>query len=160
MQRRSLVLGAAAGLTAPLIPRLALAHHGWSSFDGSKPFYVEGSVATVNWANPHASFELAPAADLKLPADLKQRALPAQTASFDSAALLAATTLPTRREPRWTIELAPLSRMQAWKIVPLKVGDPVALIGYAFPGEKGDAVMRVEYLFAGGGVYGLRSSPA
>ena len=68
--------------------------------------------------------------------------------------------LPTRRDKRWTVELAPLSRMNAWKVAEIKPGDPVGLLGFTFAGEKGDAIVRVEYLFAGGGVYGLRSSPA
>ena len=50
-------------------------------------------------------------ADLKLPADLAQRALPAQAAPVDGAGLLKAAQLPTRKDKRWHIELAPLSRM-------------------------------------------------
>jgi hypothetical protein len=36
----------------------------------------------------------------------------------------------------------------------------VAVIGFAAAGERGDAVLRAEYLFVGGQTYGLRSSPA
>ena len=43
---------------------------------------------------------------------------------------------------------------------PVKAGDTLAVIGFTFTGEKGDAVLRAEYLWAGGGVYGLRSAPA
>ena len=39
-------------------------------------------------------------------------------------------------------------------------GDPVALVGYTFSGEKGDAVLRAEYLFVGVKAYGMRSSAA
>ena len=39
-------------------------------------------------------------------------------------------------------------------------GLTVSAIGYAFKDEKGEAIMRVEYLFAAGKAYGLRSSPA
>jgi len=35
----------------------------------------------------------------------------------------------------------------------------VAFVGYTFSGEKGDAVLRAEYLFVGGKAYGMRSSP-
>ena len=41
-----------------------------------------------------------------------------------------------------------------------EVGDTVGVLGFTFTGEKGDAVLRAEYLFIGGQVYGLRSSPA
>ena len=157
MQRRAFVLTPlAAAATVP-----AWAHHGWSSFDQNRPLYLEGSVAQVAWRNPHAELKLdLPAAGLKLPADLASRPLPAQTAPVDGPALLKAAQLPTRPDRRWEIELAPLSRMQAWGVPELKVGDAIALIGFTFTGEKGDAVLRAEYLFAGGKTYGLRSSPA
>jgi hypothetical protein len=97
---------------------------------------------------------------LKLPADLASRALPAQSAPVDGPALLKAARVPTRTDRRWQIELAPLSRMQAWGVPEIKAGDALALLGFSFEGEKGEAILRVEYLFAGGKVYGLRSSPA
>jgi hypothetical protein len=34
------------------------------------------------------------------------------------------------------------------------------MLGFTFAGEKGQPILRVEYLFAAGKVYGLRSSPA
>lgn len=162
MQRRSLLAASAsAGLSGLLFgPRPALAHHGWSGYDGQRPLYLEGRVAHVRWANPHAHLELDPAADLRLPADLAQRPVPAQQATVDAAKVLAAAQLPSRRRERWTLELAPLFRMQAWNIEPLKVGQTVSLVGYAAPGEEGPPVMRVEFLFAGGKAYGLRSAPA
>ncbi len=145
---------------ALLALRPAWAHHGWSSFDQNRPIYLEGRAAEVRWRNPHAELVLALADDLKLPADLASRPLPAQTAPVDGAALLKAAVLPTRRDPRWLIELAPLFRMNAWRIAEIKDGDPLAMLGFTFAGERGDPVLRVEYLWAGGGVYALRSSPA
>ncbi|MCW5634831.1 MAG: hypothetical protein KIT17_15970 [Rubrivivax sp.] len=143
----------------PLLPA-ALAHHGWSSFDQGRPIYLEGQAGKVMWRNPHVEFELEVPADLKLPADLATRALPAQRAAVDGPALLKAAQLPTRKDRRWLIELAPLTRMEAWNVTPLKTGDRVGVLGFTFAGEKGDAVLRVEYLFVGGKAYGLRSSPA
>ena len=139
----------------------AWAHHGWSSFDQARPIYLEGKVAQVAWRNPHVELILdLPAEGLKLPADLATRSLPAQAAPVDGAALLKAAQLPTRRDRRWEIELAPLPRMQAWGVPEIKPGDALAMLGFTFTGEKGDAVLRVEYLFAAGKVYALRSSPA
>jgi hypothetical protein len=157
MQRRVFIaaLGTAAGL-----PPAALAHHGWSSFDQSRPIYLEGQVGKVAWRNPHAEFEIELPADLKLPPDLAARPLPAQSAPVDGPALLKAAQLPTRKDRRWLVELAPLTRMEAWKVVPLKPGDKVAVLGFTFAGERGDAVIRAEYLFAAGKAYGLRSAPA
>lgn len=155
MQRRLLLAGGAL-LTVPA----AWAHHGWSSFDQNRPIYLEGRARKVAWRNPHAELELELRADLRLPADLAGRALPAQTAGVDGPALLKAAQLPTRKDPVWQIELAPLTRMQAWGVTPLKDGDELALLGFTFAGERGDPVLRAEYLFVGGKAYGLRSSPA
>ena len=146
------------GLALATLP--AWAHHGWSSFDQGRPIYLEGRAAKVAWRNPHAELELDLAADLRLPADLATRLLPAQSAGVDGPALLKAASLPTRRDRRWQVELAPLTRMDAWKVPEIKAGDSVALLGFTFTGEKGDAVLRAEYLFVGGKTYGLRSAPA
>lgn len=153
---RRLALGSLALFALPG----AHAHHGWSSFDQKRPLWLEGRATKVAWRNPHAELELELVADPKLPADLAGRSVPAQAAPVDGAALLKAATLPTRKDRRWTIELAPISRMEAWKVPEIRVGDSLGVLGFSFTGEKGDAVLRVEYLFLGGQVYGLRSSPA
>ncbi len=155
MFRREFLVAGAALAAVP-----AFAHHGWSSFDQGRPIYLEGKVLKSAWRNPHAELELQVNADLKLPADLKTRAVPAQSAKVDGAAVLANAQLPTRKDAVWEIELAPLTRMQAWGVPEIKAGDTVALVGFTFVEEKGDAIVRVEYLFFGGKVYGLRSSPA
>ena len=155
MHRRHLI---AAGALLSLRP--AWAHHGWSSFDQSRPIYLEGRAASVAWRNPHAEMVLELAEDLRLPADLASRTLPAQTAPVNGPSLLEAAVLPTRRDRRWEVELAPLPRMNAWKVPEIKPGDAVSLLGFTFAGERGDAIVRVEYLWAGGVVAGLRSSPA
>lgn len=154
MQRRHL-------LAAPLLLALrpALAHHGWSSFDQARPIWLEGQAVSVAWRNPHAELVLELPADLKLPADLASRTVPAQTAPVDGPALLKAAVLPTRKDRRWQIELAPLARMNAWQVAEIKAGDRVSLLGFTFTGEKGDAILRCEYLWSGGKVAGLRSSP-
>ena len=138
----------------------ALAHHGWSGFDQNKPIYLEGTAAKVSWGNPHAEIDLDLAPGLQLPTDLATRTLPAQSAAVDGPGLLRAAKLPTRADKRWEIELAPISRMEAWKVPQIKAGDRVAVLGFTFAEEKGDAVLRAEYLFYQGKVYGMRSSPA
>ena len=148
-------------LVIPLaIPLAARAHHGWSSFDQGRPLYLEGRATQVAWRNPHVELKLELSADLKLPADLASRALPAQSAAVDGKALLAAAQLPTRRDKLWQIELAPLTRMAAWAVPEIKPGAALALLGFTFNGEKGDAVLRVEFLWLDGKTYGLRSAPA
>lgn len=154
MHRRTFLLAAA----VPFAP--AFAHHGWSSFDAGRPLYLAGKARKVAWRNPHVEFDLEVDADLKLPADLARRVVPAQAASVDGAGLFARAQLPARKDKLWHVELAPLTRMEAWKVAPLRDGDAVAMVGYTFAQEKGEAVLRVEYLLVGAQTYGLRSSPA
>ena len=155
MQRRPFVLSVAAGFMVP-----AWAHHGWSSFDQSRPIYLEGKARKVAWRNPHVEFELELPADLKLPADLARRPVPAQSAPVDGPKLLAAAQLPKRKDKVWEIELAPLTRMEAWQVAEIKAGTELSVLGFTFNDEKGEAVLRAEYLWVAGKAYGLRSSPA
>jgi hypothetical protein len=114
----------------------------------------------VAWRNPHVEVELDLPATLALPGDLKQRQVPAQSAPVDAPRLLAAAVLPTRKDKRWELEFAPLTRMQAWQVPEFKSGDSLSVLGFTTPGEQGEAVLRVELLWFGGKAYGLRSSPA
>ncbi|CAN7417840.1 DUF6152 family protein [Acidovorax sp. LjRoot129] len=154
LQRRHLLVAAAAA------PLGAHAHHGWSSFEADRPIYLEGTVRSVRWQNPHAELQLDVPADLKLPTNLAQRALPAQTAPVDGKALLAKAVVPTRKDRQWEVELAPLTRMQAWQVQEIKPGTALSVVGFTLRDEQGDAVLRAEYLFVDGKAYGLRSSPA
>jgi hypothetical protein len=156
MNRRDLL---ASGVLGAVLP-VAWAHHGWSGFDQDRPIYLEGKAVKVVWRNPRAEIDLELPAALQLPADLAKRSVPAKSAAVDGPKLLAAAQLPKRRDKVWEIELAPLTRMQAWNVPEIRVGDSVAVLGYVAPEEKGDPVLRVEYLFHAGKVYGLRSSPA
>jgi len=136
----------------------ATAHHGWSSFDESRPLYLPGRVKALKWQNPHAEIVITVAADAALPADLANLTVPAQRSNVDGPRVLAAARLPNRRGD-WTIELSPMSRIDAWKVPQPRVGDTVAAVAYGFAEEK-DMFARVEYLIIGGQLYGLRSSPA
>lgn len=157
--RRRLVL---AGLSLPALSLApaAYAHHGWSSFDTDRPLWLEGRVTKSSWRNPHAELELEPPAALRLPADLASRTWPAQSANVDGRALAARAALPRRQDRRWTIELAPLSRLEAWRVAEVKQGTAIGVLGYTFKDEKGEAILRAEYLVVDGKAYGLRSSPA
>jgi hypothetical protein len=152
-------LMAAAALTGLGVSQ-AKAHHGWSGFDSTRPIYLEGRVTSVRWQNPHVELELDVPAALKRPDDLARRSLPAQQAAVDGTAMLEKAVVPPRPAGVWRIELAPLTRMQAWKVPEVKAGDRVAVVGFGYPDDRREVVMRAEFLFAGGRAYGLRSSPA
>lgn len=155
MHRRPFIAAGAGLLALP-----ALAHHGWSSFDQTRPLYLEGKARKVAWRNPHVEFELELPAEPKLPADLAQRQVPAQSSPVDGPKLLAQAQLPKRRDKVWQIELAPLTRLHAWQVPEIKPGTDVAVLGFAFNEEKGEPVLRAEYLWVAGKTYGMRSSPA
>jgi len=155
MQRRPFLI---ALLSAPVTA--AHAHHGWSGFDQDRPLYLQGVARKVAWRNPHAEFDLEIPVDLALPADIARRQVPPQSASVDGPRLLGGARLPTRKDRTWHIELAPLTRLEAWKVAEIKDGDRIEVLGYTTNGEKGEPVLRAEYLFIDGRAYGLRSSPA
>ncbi len=152
MRRRFLLL--AAGLLA--LP--AFAHHGWSSFDQDAPAYLEGRVKSVRWQNPHAEVVLEVTGGVKAPTDLPARSVPAQQQNVDASAVLKKAQAPASAAGEWTIEFAPLSRMEAWQVAPLKAGDRIEVVGYTLR-AKDEKLMRVEFLFVGGKAYALRSSP-
>lgn len=155
MNRRNFLIATS---LAALTPR-AYAHHGWSSFDQTQPIYLQGTVEEVAWANPHVEIDIKLPAGLKLPSDLAKRVVPAQQVTIDAAALFAKAQVPTRDDREWEVELAPLTRMQAWNIEPIKKGESIEVIGFTFPKQEGEAILRAEFLFRGGKAYGLRSSP-
>lgn len=117
-------------------------------------------MAQVKWQNPRARLIPEVPPNLKTPADLAARAVPPQSAPVDGKALLAKAVVPDRKERRWEVELAPLTRMQTWNVPEIKRGASISVAGLTFKEEKGNAVLRAEYLFVDGKTYGLRSSPA
>lgn len=49
-------LAIAAALVA--VPTVAVAHHGWSSYDDAKPVTVTGTLQAVVWGNPHGTAKI------------------------------------------------------------------------------------------------------
>ncbi len=138
---------------------IALAHHGWSSFDETKPIYLEGVAKTVKWQNPHAELMLE-VNGANPPEAITRFAIPKQSANVDAVTVLGNAKAPTRKDKSWNIELAPLTRMDAWKVAEIKAGEKIGLVGYTFKDQKGDAILRVEFLVRDGKVTPLRSGPA
>jgi Family of unknown function (DUF6152) len=136
----------------------ASAHHGWSSFDETKPIYLEGIVKNVKWQNPHAEVMLE-INRVEPPAALTRFAIPRQSAPVDAVTILGTAKAPTRKDTTWEIEFAPITRMDAWKVAPIKTGEKIAVVGYTFKDEKGTATLRVEFLIGNGKVTPLRSAP-
>jgi hypothetical protein len=156
MDRRLFLLGT---LAAGATPLLARAHHGWSGYDTATPMYLSGTVRRARWQNPHVELTVAAEERLALPDDLAHRQLPQQSANIDGALLLSRTRLAPRANGDWTLELAPLFRVNAWRIPEIGAGETVEAIGYILRMENAPAYMRVEYLFHAGLGYALRSAP-
>jgi acetyl-CoA acetyltransferase len=136
----------------------ALAHHGWSSFDETKVIYLEGTVKTSKWQNPHAELVLETSGAAP-PATLASAQVPAQSTAVNAASVLGSAKAPGRKDKAWTIELAPLTRMNAWNVAEIKAGEKLAVVGYTLKDEKSAPTLRVEYLVRDGKVTPLRSSP-
>lgn len=49
---------AASAAAAALLALPALAHHGWSSYDDSKPVTLTGKLVEVRYENPHATVRI------------------------------------------------------------------------------------------------------
>jgi hypothetical protein len=162
MNRRTFVSSisavSVASALAPAYSARAFAHHGWSSFDEARPLYLVGKVKAVKWQNPHVELVITMAADAKVPEALAKRTAPGQSTPVDGAKILATAVLPNKRVD-WTLELSPMTRIDAWKVAQPKVGETIEAVAYTFKDEKGAAVARVEYLIVGDKIYGLRSMP-
>lgn len=158
MNRRIFVSSVSA-VSAIALSQRAFAHHGWSSFDETRPIYLVGTVKSLKWQNPHVELVLTMKPDAKLPGDLAKRTAPPQTTPVDGAKILANAALPTKRGD-WTLELSPMTRIEAWKVAQPKIGDTIEAVAYTFKDEKGAAIARVEYLMVGDKLHGLRSMPA
>lgn len=53
MRSTTLIAVAALAIAVP-----AAAHHGWSSYDETKPITLSGSFTELSWGNPHGSAKM------------------------------------------------------------------------------------------------------
>lgn len=94
----------------------ASAHHGWTTYDLFRPVYLSGTVKELIWQNPHVEVFLEVPADLQLPADLTQIAVPEPLARVGGKDTLLRTRLPGEPGKTWELELAPIARMAAYGV--------------------------------------------
>ncbi|TAG50265.1 MAG: hypothetical protein EAZ30_00785 [Betaproteobacteria bacterium] len=152
-------VNASALIATTVLASVAVAHHGWSSFDETKPIYLEGTIKSAKWQNPHVELML----DINgahPPEALARFNIPKQSANVDAVTVLGNAKAPSRKDKTWNIELAPLTRVETWKIPELKAGEKVAVVGYTFKDQKGEAILRAEFLIRDGKATPLRSNPA
>jgi hypothetical protein len=145
-RRTALALALAALLSVHLSAPGAEAHHGWASYDTQAPLYLEGTVAEVNWRNPHP--------DLVVVIEAPARAVDPRLVSLPADAgadLRDALTRATPAAPgRYTLHLPPIARLQrAGVTTPPQPGERLVAIAYAACAEPGAA--RIAFVgFANG----------
>ena len=156
---RRLFVSSVSAVSALLWSQRSFAHHGWSSFDEAHPIYLTGKVKSLTWQNPHVELVITVPADASIPMSLPHRRVPPQAIPVNGTKILASAKLPKKRGD-WTLELSPMTRIEAWKVAKPNIGDGVEAVGYTFKNEAGASIMRVEYYIIGDNMYGLRSMPA
>jgi hypothetical protein len=131
-RRTALALMLAALLSVPA----AEAHHGWSSYDTQAPLYLEGTVAEVQWRNPHP--EMVVVVETQAGAvDPGKVSLPPDAGADLRDALARATPA---APGRYTIHLPPIARLQrAGVAAPPQAGERFVAIAYASCAEPGTA---------------------
>ena len=153
MMRRVFLAGAAGAtvsVLASMTARLARAHHGWSSFDTSRAYYVAGTLSSVRWGYPHSGARLVvePAG---LPANWSQRPLPPGANERDGKATMASARPYTGRHKELDLVLAGPDWMERWGLKrPLTVGEKIEAVGFLNDGGNGDDLRPVIFWLADG----------
>jgi hypothetical protein len=156
MRRRSLLIALAAAPAG-----FVRAHHGWEPFDPALALYLEGPVTQIIWADPHPHLELLHRPEVMLPGDLRDRAIPPQRETVDTAQLLArARVAPAFSGRFWRVDLPSLARLNKWDVRRPKVEQVIGVIGFAGPETTATPTLRAEILFIGDKAYPMRSDPA
>ncbi|MGE0746008.1 MAG: DUF6152 family protein [Rhodospirillales bacterium] len=97
--RRMIAFAAAAAL----VPAVALAHHGWSSYDPNNALTLEGPIKSVKYQNPHGEIELAHDGKdwlvvLAPPSRMERRGLPREM--LEVGKRVTVVGYPSRHDPR------------------------------------------------------------
>ncbi|MBX9925493.1 MAG: hypothetical protein K2Y05_03975 [Hyphomicrobiaceae bacterium] len=97
-------------IAAIVAPGVALAHHGWSSFDTAKVLDHTGDVVRSTYANPHG------------------------------------TVFMTRDGKEITVELAPVSRMEARGLAEADIAPGKTIRVYAYTNRDNPNLFRAEWI--------------
>jgi hypothetical protein len=55
MKHRLLIIACTSGI---LVSGVAIAHHGWGSYDASRTMIVDSTVGRLTWQNPHVQIDV------------------------------------------------------------------------------------------------------
>ncbi len=148
--RRKDLIGAAGLATALLLTAVpVLAHHGWSTVDTRRAYYVTGIVTYVRWGNPHSAVKLR-VERANLPANFAARDLPSGANERDGREALASARAYTGGHAELELVVAGPSWMERWGLDrPLQVGEKIEAVGFLSAGG-GDALRPVMFWLANG----------
>ncbi|WP_052954890.1 DUF6152 family protein [Microvirga vignae] len=134
--------------TAPVV-----AHHGWSSFDTRRAFYVTGTVTYVRWGNPHSEVTLR-IEKAGLPANWAARELPQGADERDGRATMASARPYEGEHSELHLVLVGPSWMERWGLNrPLRVGERIEAVGYVSANGADDLRPVMFWLADGQGVW-------
>ncbi|NVO25446.1 DUF6152 family protein [Donghicola mangrovi] len=149
-------LAIAAALAAPMVataPISALAHHGWSSFDTTRAYYIKGTVTDVRWGNPHSEVTMT-VDQTALPEGFRTRPLPPGSDERDGEATMASARAYDGDEQEIHLVLAGPSWMARWGLDrPLEVGETIEVLGYLGAADAHDLRPVMFWLEDGQGVW-------
>jgi hypothetical protein len=107
------------------------AHHGWSYFDTSRPFYLSGTITEVRWQNPHVEIVLEIPDGVSIPEGFTEREFPQPLLELGLQEELANLALPENTSGSWTLVLAPISRLTRWGMPEApQVGETLEAVGF------------------------------
>ncbi|WP_052183130.1 DUF6152 family protein [Rhizobium sp. YS-1r] len=114
------------------------AHHGWGYYDTARPIYLSGRVTSVSWRNPHPEITVENETGA-LPSTWDALPVPEELAELGFEATLRRVQ-PAAPAERWTLDLAPINRLEAWGMPrEPKAGDVITAIAFPSCSEEGVA---------------------
>ncbi|WBU60573.1 DUF6152 family protein [Paracoccus albus] len=142
-----------AGTGVAVAPLAALAHHGWSSFDTSRAYYIQGTVTDVRWGNPHSEVTIT-VDRTELPDGFRDRPLPQGANAQEGAETMASARAYEGEHEEIHLTLAGPSWMSRWGLDrPLEAGETIEVLGYLGSADSDDLRPVMFWLEDGQGVW-------
>lgn len=135
------------------------ASHPWRPYQGAPPLYIEGTVRTLLWNDPHPHLRMVHEPGQRLPTDLQARGMLPHRDADRTARLLSHVVVPVF-ERAWRVELPTLAKLLEWGVERPAIGETVGVVGLPGPEVQDTATMQAVVLFIDGKGYPLGSTRA
>lgn len=134
-------------------PLPAAAHHGWSSFETTRAYYIQGTVTEVRWGNPHSEVTIT-VDQTDLPDGFRERPLPQGANQSEGEATMASARLYEGEHQEIHLTLAGPGWMSRWGLDrPLETGETLEVLGYLGAEDAHDLRPVMFWLEDGQGVW-------